>query len=94
MTFDEIATFAEDPVFISRIRAAIVSYARTVLAESAAVEGHAYRVRYARAILRSSLVAAQNMAYAVAADAEFTENASDELIVGIIACLWNEFAGV
>ncbi len=94
MDLIEISVLAEDPAFIARVRAGVVSHAQVVKAEAASVEGHAIRLRYARNVLRTSSVVAREMAYAVATTNGFTENTDDAGLMAIIADLWNEYAGV
>lgn len=94
MDFADVAALAEDPAFVSRIRAALVTEARVVLAESTSTEGHALRVRFARSVIRLSSSVAREMAYVVAATDGISEASQDSALTAAIRDAWNDYAGV
>jgi len=98
-TYAQRATFGQSAAWQGRITVAMINGALTVIAEDAATESHAQRLRLSAAVLKEPAFIAQRLAVVLAAAAPVVDTAgvvdttlTDAQLQALVNSKWTAFA--
>lgn len=91
MALIDDSNLAQDPVFVDRVKMAIVSTALAIQSESTATANHAVRSAYALLILANPLGYAQRMAPGMATDGNATASSTDANLETRASAIYNAY---
>jgi len=85
-------SYANNPIVVAQVTAAIYAAAANVYAESTAVTGHVNRALYATEVVNGR-INLQPLIYLVVAFAALTPASTDTAVNNAVAAQWSLFAG-